>query len=180
MPGPITLPTTLPNIFGDLGDIIRQARHPVYNSLGQQVGSYTTLDALCQGQWLKFTGVAQPPASQLYVRNFWGKMLPLSTQCVAAAKATARGGSITQPQPVQPASAAKAVVDSTVAATSGDPAAIDLAAMIGAADARDLGLQDVDGQVLQGMNPTTLAIYGGAAVLALALIFGGGDSRRRR
>ncbi len=111
MPGALTLPVSLPgldNLFKDLGVQYRQNRHPIYNAAGEQVGSYDTLDAACQGKWFLFKGKAQPPPSQLYVINFWGRRVPLSTQCTRSAQANAAGGSIVYPQAVQPSSAAKA------------------------------------------------------------------------
>ncbi len=94
----------------NLAAILRQNRHGVFNALGRKVGSYETLDALCAGHWLKFTGETAPPFEQLYVSNFWGQRVPLSTQCRRAAIATAKGGlsTITQPQPVRVPSAVKA------------------------------------------------------------------------
>lgn len=147
---------------------LRQSQRPVYNAFGVKVGSYDTLDALCQGRWYKFTGVTQPPPSQLYVRDFWGRRIPLSTQCVRSAQATARGGSILQPQPVTPGAAARAVTDANRAAT-GSPIAPSLDSLV-APPAPGGGL------VLDQQQATTYALWGGLALLGV-LIFS--DGRRR-
>jgi hypothetical protein len=170
MPGPISLA----NPFAELAANLRQARrqniHPVYNASGVKVGSYDTLDALCQGQWFKFTGVAQPPVSQLYVRDFWGRRVPLSTQCVRAAQATAKGGAFTQPQPVSPAAAAKAVGQANQAVT-GTAAPIDLNALL--APPTPGGGATIDQQTL-----TTYALWGGLALVGLVLLSDSGGRRR--
>lgn len=166
----------LDQLGADLAAGWRQNRHPVYNAAGVQVGSYDTLDALCQGAWFPLVGVTRPPPSQLYVVNFWGRRVPLSTQCVAAAKATAGAGQvakIVQPQPVQPASAAVAVQAANAAAT-GSPAPIDLDAISGPLPGVNLSHADL-------VKYGTYALWAGGAVLAGALIFGGdGRSPRRR
>jgi hypothetical protein len=175
MPGPLTFPA--PDLFPDLGAWWRQRRHPVWNANGRQVGSYETLDALCQGQWLLLTGEVQPPPSQLYISDFWGKRIPLSTQCVRAAKATAKGGvmgplaRIVQPQPVAPASAAKAVTDANVAAT-GSAAPINPDTIIPQGGVSIAGLH-------LSAEQTRLALYGVATVVGLSLIMGDGGRRRR-
>ena len=164
MPGPLTLPP-LP----DLGAILRQSRHGIYNAQGVKVGSYETLDAACQGQWLVFKGAVQPPASQLYVNDFWGRRVPLATQCVQAAKATVKGPTITQPQPVTQASAAQAVVAANTAAT-GEPApVIDLDALTGAFTAES-------GQLDPRL--VTYALWGGLGLVGLVLLTSGNGRRR--
>ena len=166
MPGPLTLPP-LP----DLGAILRQSRHGIYNAQGVKVGSYDTLDAACQGQWFVFTGKTQPPPSQLYVNDFWGRRVPLQTQCVRSAKATAAGGSILHPQPVQPTSAVKAVVAANTAAV-GEPApVIDLDAISGALAIDPTGAPDA----ARTMN---YAILGAMGLVGLALLLTPGSSRR--
>lgn len=164
MPGALSLPSILPTSWLDnLAAINRQRRHPVYNALGRQVGSYETLDALCQGKWLVFTGETQPPTAQLYVNDFWGRRVPLATQCVRAAKAGPLN--ITQPQTVQPASAVKAVA----AANQGTPAILPPVALfdpfVGQADQ-----QDHAASVQLG----TYAIWGALAVLGVSLLASGG------
>lgn len=178
MPGPLNLTTPIRlGFLDDLAAMVRQNRHPVYNATGRQVGSYETLDALCQGKWLLLAGEVQPPPSQLYVSDFWGKRVPLSTQCVRAATATAKRGivgaaaRIVQPQAVAPSSAVKAVTDTNQAAT-GSPQTIDPNSIIpdGGASVGDFQLS---------ADQTRVAIYGLAAVAGLALILGDGSRRRR-
>jgi len=164
MPGPITLPP-LP----DLGVILRQNRHGVYDAVGRKVGSYETLDAACQGQWLKFTGVAQPPADQLYVNDFWGRRVPLASRCVAAAKATTKGPTITQPQPVRPTSAAQAVIAANTAATGQAAPIIDLDALTALPTADSL---QVDPRLVN------YAIWGGLGLVGLVLLTSGNGRRR--
>lgn len=167
MPGPLLSPVLqLPDVFGYIGDVIRQTRHPVYNAVGVQVGSYDTLDALCQGQWYVFKGQAQPPASQLYVHDFWGNRVPLSTQCVRSAQANAAGPSVVYPQPVQTSSAAQSVADASQAAT-GDPVPINPA---------DLTAATYDQATLTKYG--TYAIWGVVGILGLSLLVGGNQGRR--
>lgn len=174
MAGPMNIFPALgtPLDLTGIGDLWRQDRHPVYNALGEKVGSYDTLDALCQGKWYVFAGKVQPPPSQLYVTDFWGRKVPLSTRCVAAAKATAKGGSIVQPQPVQTTSAAKAVADANRAATGNPAPAIDLDYISGPLPAlgvpRDLA------------KYAPYAVAGSFALVGLALLFSDGGGRRRR
>lgn len=178
MPGPLSLPVTLPDLLPDLRAIWRQRRHPVWNANGRQVGSYETLDALCQGQWLLFAGETQPPPSQLYIHDFWGRRVPLSTQCVRAAKATARKGlpgvaaRIVQPQPVAPASAAKAVADANKAAT-GSSAPINPDAI------QPAGEISLPGGLALTPDQTRLALYGALGLVGVTLLLGGGGKRRR-
>ncbi len=164
MPGPLTLPP-LP----DLGAILRQSRHGIYNAQGVKVGSYETLDAACQGQWLKFTGVPQPPASQLYVNDFWGRRVPLSSRCVQAAKATTKGPTITQPQTVRPASAAQAVIAANTAATGQPAPIIDLDALTGLPTADSV---QVDPRLVN------YAVWGGLGLVGLVLLTSGNGRRR--
>ncbi len=160
MPGPVTLPVSIPgldNLFKDLGTQWRQNRHPIYNAAGEQVGSYDTLDAACQGQWFLFKGKAQPPPSQLYVVDFWGRKIPLSTHCTRSAQANAKGGSIIYPQAVQPASAAKAQQQA-------------------AGQAEPLPALELDPAMFSDPVATTkigtLAIYGALAVAGIVLLTG--------
>jgi hypothetical protein len=181
MPGPILTGVALPTFapLQDLADAVRQRRHAIFNAQGRWVGSYVTLDALCAGHWLPFKGETVPPFSQLYVTDFWGKMLPASAQCVRAARATASGGplaKIVQPQPVTPASAAAAVA-SNAATRPALPAAAQF-------------------DIFQLMNPDwldtppsgggagnvqlpTYAIWGLAAVIVGAALLAPGGGRRR-
>lgn len=156
------------SLLDTLSDVIRQNRHPVYNANGRQVGSYVTLDALCKGQWLLFAGETAPPAGQLYVQDFWGRRVPLSTQCVRAAT---KPNPITQPQPVTPAGAQHAV-------QAGGDAGIDLSALVLPPDsAFDFG--NVFGDVVDtAAKPATekLLIFGGLALVAGLVLFSG--SRR--
>lgn len=173
MPGPIQAPLKLDfltNLGDDLSVLWRQNRHVVFNAAGQTVGSYDTLDALCQGRWYLDRGAVQPPASQLYVMNFWGQRVPLATQCTRAAVASAdgSGGSITLPQAVQPASAVAAQAAANEAAT-GDPAPINLV---------DLQGPSIDQAALQQYG--TFALWGVVGLLGLSILASGrGDSRKR-
>jgi hypothetical protein len=167
-----------PDILGSLARALRQSRHKIWNAQGVQVGSYETLDAACQGQWFKLTGVAQPPASQLYVMDFWGRKVPLSTQCTRSAVATAKGGTIVHPQPVTPAAAAKAVADANQAAT-GSPIAppVNLDPFPAGSDV--FPAPGLPGAL--GLDPVTLqryAIYGGLGVLGLIILTSGSGRRR--
>lgn len=168
---PINL-SAIGDVFSSLGDNISntvlQARHPVFNATGQEVGYYDTLDALCQGQWHVYQGMAQPPANQLYVVNFWGARVPLASQCTKSAVANANGGgSVVFPQTVQPSSAVEANAAANDAAL-GDPAPVDLA---------DLTGPSLDQAALQRYG--TYALWGVVGVLGLTLAFGGDGKRRR-
>lgn len=152
----------------DLSVIWRQNRHIVFNAAGATVGSYDTLDALCQGQWYLDRGAVQPPASQLYVLNFWGQKVPLSTQCTRSAVANAEGSSLTFPQVVQPASAVEAQAAANESAI-GDPAPINL--------------QDLQGPLLDHATAQqygTYALWGVVGLLGLSLLVGGRGSDNRR
>lgn len=158
--------------FAALGDEISatvlQARHPVFNATGQEVGFYDTLDALCQGQWHVYQGMAQPSAAQLYVVDFWGRRVPLSSQCTKSAIANVGGGgSIVYPQPVTPASAVVAQAATNDAAL-GDPAPVDLADLVG---------PTLDHATLQQYG--TYALWGLVGALGLTVFFGDSGKRRR-
>lgn len=159
----------LTSLGDDLAVIFRQNRHPVFNAAGQTVGSYDTLDALCQGQWFLDRGAVQPPASQLYVLNFWGQKVPLATQCTRSAVANADGAdSITFPQVVQPASAVIAQQTANDSAI-GDPAPVNL---------QDLQGPSLDQAAAQQYG--TYALWGVVGLLGLTLLVGGRDSGNRR
>lgn len=152
------------NLFDQLGSdaasAFRHMRHPVFDGSGQVVGSYDTLDALCQGQWFLDPGAKQPPVSQLYVVDFWGRRVPLATQCTRAAIANAGGqSSLTQPQAVLPASAVTAQAAASADLTGqGDPAA---------------DLVDLQGPTLDQASAQqwgTYALWGGVGLLGLLLV----------
>lgn len=166
MPGPMTLPTpSLP-----FGDWWRQLNHPIFNAQGRQVGSYVTLDAACRGDWLLFAGETQPPPGGLYVHGPLFSKVPLSSRCVAAAKATAHGSVLSTK--VTPASAAKAVADTNRSVT-GSAAPINPDTII------PQGGVSVGGITLSA-DQTRLALYGLAAAAGLVLLMDGGGRRRRR
>lgn len=173
MPGlnSVTPPVNL-DFFGQLGDDLatrwRQARHPVWNAAGQVVGSYDTLDALCAGHWFLDRGAVQPPANEMYIGDFWGRRVPVATQCLRSAQANSDGQtSVTYPQPVQPGSAVQAIDDSNAAASGGDPLTPDVNSLIAPADYA--GTQRLE----------TYALWGGLALLVVLAASGGGRSRRR-
>lgn len=152
----------LDQLGSDAAVIWRQQRHPVFNASGQVIGSYDTLDALCQGNWFVDRGKVQPPVSQLYVSDFWGRRVPLATQCTRAAIANAGGqSSITQPQPVQPASAVAAQAAATVDLTG-------QAVPITADDLADLQGPSLDQASAQQWG--TYALWGAVGLVGLALI----------
>lgn len=162
-----------PGLFDNLAAIFRQSRHPIYNSARKQVGSYDTLDALCRGTWYRFTNIAQPPVSELYVMDFWGRFVPLSLQCSRAARANVGGPSIVYPQPVQPASAAKASQD------SGNTAALIDALTQREADYAalpDAGAPGMPGGLSQAQL-VTYATYGVLALAGIALLMPSGRRR---
>lgn len=175
MPGPLNLaaPVKL-GFLDDLATIIRQNRHPVYNAAGQVIGSYDTLDAACQGKWFLDAGATQPPASQLYVSDFWGRRVPLATQCQRSAKANAGRPSIIYPQAVTPGAAAQAVAASNAAAVqavdAAQPAnvtAADLAERVGQVlNSAAGGSQDPAANAQLGMY----ALWGGLALVGVALL----------
>lgn len=151
----------------EISQTVTQARHPVFNATGQEVGYYDTLDAICQGQWHVYQGMAQPPASQIYVVDFWGRRVPLSSQCTKSALANAGGGgSLVFPQTVQPASAVVAQANANDAAL-GDPAPVDLA---------DLTGPSLDQATLQQYG--TYALWGLVGVLGISIIFSDGKRRK--
>lgn len=167
--GNLAAPLNLADIGDYIATVFRQQRHPVYNAAGQVVGSYDTLDALCQGQWFVDQGMAQPPPSQLYVVDFWGTRVPLATQCTRSAVANAAGtGSLVFPQAVQPASAleAQSTVNEDV---TGDPSAISLTDLVGPSQ---------DAATLQTYE--TYAIWGVVGLLGLSILMSGRDSGSRK
>ena len=83
---PATLHLSPPTI--DLGVIWRQYKHPVYNALGRQIGSYDTLADFCAGRWYLFSGETQPPNDQLRIVDFWGRKVPAPQRCLDTGQAT--------------------------------------------------------------------------------------------
>lgn len=83
---PATLYLSPPTI--DLGVIWRQYKHPVYNALGRQIGSYDTLADFCAGRWYLFKGETQPPNDQLRIVDFWGRRVPAPQRCLDTRQAT--------------------------------------------------------------------------------------------
>lgn len=152
----------LDQVGGDAASAWRHMRHPVFNAAGVVVGSYDTLDALCQGNWFVDPGAQKPPASQLYVVDFWGRRVPLATQCTRAAIANSGGqSSITQPQPVLPASAVAAQAAATEDLTgSADPITAD--------DLADLQGPTLDQASAQQWG--TYALWGAVGLVGLVLV----------
>jgi hypothetical protein len=148
-----------------------QARHPIFNAQGREIGYYDTLDALCQGQWKLYSGEIQPPVSQLYVGNFWGQKVPLATQCAAAAAATAQGGiQITQPQPVTAASADVAVstANTEVTGSPDNPVILPPVAITAGMDPAQLAQLE------------TWAIWGMFGLVGAVILFSPSKSGKRR
>lgn len=177
MPGPMQVSSSgggfLDTLLSDLSAIRRQRRHPVYNAAGQVVGSYDTLDALCQGKWFLDKGAVQPPPAQIYVGDFWGRRVPLAVQCVRAAKASARSfPSITQPAAVSVTSATKAVRQAQAGQADAIQQGFDLDALSGPIPAEPSAPSQLD--------YSRLALYGVIAVLGIAALAPRDSGRGRR
>lgn len=56
----------------DLGAVLRQATHPVYNDLNRVVGSYATEQDLAAARIYTYPGEDVGPPSHWKVKNFWG------------------------------------------------------------------------------------------------------------
>lgn len=146
----------------DLGTVIQDFTHPIYNSLGLQIGSFATDGDLASQNVRIFPNTNVPPPSQWIVKSFFG------TDVSATEYLVGRG--------LQPSWLSAAQAQTVKAAQ--DKGVFNIPdAVLPSIDLTLPGLPEWAGGAPQDpfapkpqINLTTLAVYGGLGILTFALV----------